>query len=102
MNAEQPYIQVVFEDNRSSFEDTSGWLSQVLAHLKKEYNVESVNLVGHSMGGVVALKYIEDYQDEKKYNQNKKLITMSSPFDCIYIKEYIHYHSVVTSLDIVY
>lgn len=100
MDAEQTYVQVVFEDNRASFEDTSGWLSQVLAHLKKEYNVESVNLVGHSMGGVVALKYIEDYQDEKKYPQNKKLITLGSPFDGIYSEEYFRLHRDAAAMDL--
>lgn len=101
MDASQPYIQIVFEDNRASFEDTASWLAQALAHLKKEYDVDSVNLVGHSMGGVVALKYIEDYQDEKKYPKNNKLITLGSPFDGIYSKEYFFYHNDPAAADLI-
>ena len=100
MDANPAYIQVVFEDNRANFEDTAKWLSHVLAHMKRNYEVNKVNLVGHSMGGVVALKYLEDYQDDVKYPQNNKLITLGSPFDGIYSKEYfrLHYDAAATDL----
>lgn len=100
IDASPAYIQVVFEDNRASFEDTSEWLSKVLAHLKKNYNAKSINLVGHSMGGVVSLKYIEDYQDENKYPRINKLITLGSPFDGIYSEEYFRLHRDAAAIDL--
>lgn len=100
LEADPAYIQVVFEDNRASFEDSANWLSHVLNHLKKNYSVNSVNLVGHSMGGIVALKYIEDYQDEVAYPQTAKLVTLGSPFNGIYSEEYFRLHRDAAAFDL--
>lgn len=87
-NLEPYFVQVIFENNRASFADTAEWLSLVMEHLKTEYKVDKVNLVGHSMGGLVSLKYIEGYQNLEKYPHIKRLITIGSPFDGIYNKAY--------------
>ncbi|WP_234028463.1 alpha/beta fold hydrolase [Lentibacillus sp. Marseille-P4043] len=85
---EPVFIQVIFENNRASFEDTATWLSLVMHHLKETYQIDSVNLVGHSMGGLVSLKYVEEYQEKNLYPVTNKLITIGSPFDGIYSQHY--------------
>ncbi|WP_230856004.1 alpha/beta fold hydrolase [Virgibacillus dakarensis] len=82
------FIQVIFENNRASFDDSATWLSEVMRHLKNTYHIDSVNLIGHSMGGLVSLKYIEEYQDPAEYPATNKLITIGSPFDGIYSQYY--------------
>jgi uncharacterized alpha/beta hydrolase family protein len=74
------FIQVVFEDNRASFEDTAFWLSKVMSTLKSKYGMEEVNLVGHSMGGIISTKFLEDYGGKPEYPKVTKLITIGSPF----------------------
>lgn len=86
------FIQVIFEDNRASFNDGARWLSNVLSHLKQYYQINNVNLVGHSMGGLISVKYIEEYDDRSRYPVTDKLVTIGSPFDGIYNKTYFQYN----------
>lgn len=99
-DAQPAYVQVVFENNRASFEDSAGWLAAVLSHLKKHYHVNKAHVVGHSMGGIISLKYIEDYQDDTKYPQIDKLVTLGSPFDGIYNKEYFQLNRDAAAVDL--
>lgn len=85
------FVQVIFENNRASIEDGAQWLSAVLDHMKKYYYIDTVNLVGHSMGGLVSVKYLESYQDDTK-TKVEKLITIGSPFGGIYAEEYFQIH----------
>lgn len=81
------FVQVIFENNRASFQDGSTWLAAVLQDLKKRYFINEVNLVGHSMGGILSVKYILDYKGTIYPNVNK-LVTIGSPFDGIYDHTY--------------
>lgn len=97
---EQPiFVQVVFENNRASFADTTAWLALVLRHLKENYGVEAVNLVGHSMGGIVSTKYSMEYVsvDDPVVNH---LITIGSPFDGIYDETYFEVNQDPAALDL--
>ncbi|WP_246001302.1 alpha/beta fold hydrolase [Oceanobacillus piezotolerans] len=85
------YIQIILQNNRASFANSTEWLSKALRHLKKKYGVETVNLVGHSMGGIISTKYTIEYKEEAYPNVNK-LITIGSPFDGIYSEEYFRIH----------
>ncbi|WP_246202666.1 alpha/beta hydrolase [Virgibacillus doumboii] len=89
---EPSFVQVIFENNRASFADTAEWLSLVMAHMKDTYQINTVNLVGHSMGGLVSLKFIEDYQDPERYPRVTKFIAIGSPFDGIYNEQYFTIH----------
>lgn len=80
-------VQVIFENNRASFAETAEWLATVLRHLKETYKAETVNLVGHSMGGIVSTKYSMEYAS-KDYPIVNRLITIGSPFDGIYDENY--------------
>ncbi|GAA0419667.1 MAG: alpha/beta fold hydrolase [Bacillota bacterium] len=84
---EPVFVQVIFENNRASFEETAGWLAAVLADMKAVYSIENVNLVGHSMGGIVSLEYMKQYQGVK-FPTVRKFIAIGSPFDGIYSEEY--------------
>ncbi|WP_430788787.1 alpha/beta hydrolase [Virgibacillus flavescens] len=86
------YIQVIFEDNRASFKDGARWLSNVLSHMKQYYQINNVNLVGHSMGGLISVKYIEEYGDASRYPVTDNLVTIGSPFDGIHNKTYFKYN----------
>lgn len=88
---EPMFVQVVLEDNRASFKDSAEWLSNALSHMKEKYEVELINLVGHSMGGIVSLKYVQNYNGEA-YPNVHKLITIGSPVDGIYSKDYFKIH----------
>jgi len=84
---EPVFVQVIFENNRATFDETAQWLALVLRHMKETYDVESVNLVGHSMGGIVSTKYSMEYTS-KEYPVVNGLITIGSPFDGVYKKDY--------------
>ncbi|PAV30595.1 hypothetical protein CIL05_05695 [Virgibacillus profundi] len=93
------FVQVIFENNRASFKDSTKWLASVLKHMKENYFIDSVNLVGHSMGGLVSFKYLTDYNGVEYPNVNK-LITIGSPFDGIYSTEYFYVHRDAGAMDL--
>ncbi|GLO64886.1 MULTISPECIES: alpha/beta fold hydrolase [Oceanobacillus] len=86
------FVQIVLEDNRASFADSAQWISSVLLHMQSTYNIDRVNLVGHSMGGIIALKYTMEFASQG-YPEVDKLITIGSPFDGIYSEEYFQIHN---------
>lgn len=86
------FVQVVLENNRASFADSTKWISNVLQHMKDNYQANTVNLVGHSMGGIIALKYTKDFAGQEGYPHVSKLITIGSPFDGIYSEAYFQIH----------
>ncbi|UJL46934.1 alpha/beta fold hydrolase [Virgibacillus sp. NKC19-16] len=96
---EPTLVQVIFENNRASFDDTTYWLSSALNHMKEAYSIDSINLVGHSMGGIVSLKYLQDYEGEA-YPDVNKLITIGSPFNGIYSHEYFQIHRDAGAIDL--
>ncbi|SFE15015.1 Uncharacterized protein with an alpha/beta hydrolase fold [Lentibacillus persicus] len=86
------FVQPVFKNNRASIEDTAEWLAKVMAHMKETFGVKRVNLVGHSMGGLVSIEYIENYQDYSHYPEVKKLAVIGSPINGIYNEGYFKLH----------
>jgi len=97
---DQPvFVQVVFENNRASIAETTEWLSTVLHHLKEEYGVETVNLVGHSMGGIVSTKYSMEFTSID-YPAVNRLITIGSPFDGVYDEQYFEINQDPAAMDL--
>ena len=86
---ERLLVQVIFENNRASFEDTAYWLSKVLNTLHDQYKIEQANLVGHSMGGIVSVQFLEDYSKKPGYPLINHLIVLGSPFAGVIDKEYL-------------
>src|SRR5699024_2386023 len=79
--------------------ETTEWLSSVLQHLKEEYAVETVNLVGHSMGGIVSTKFSMEYTSVD-YPAVNRLVTIGSPFDGIYDEQYFEINQDPAAMDL--
>ncbi|WP_456274520.1 alpha/beta hydrolase [Bacillus sp. AK031] len=76
-------IQVVFENNKASISETSLHLQNVMEGLKTKFGINNVNLVGHSMGGLVSVDYLEKSSGNDKYPHTVKLAVIGSPFNGI-------------------
>ena len=87
-NVMHPLIQVVFHNNRASFQETAGYLKKVMRILYTQYDIQEVNIVGHSMGGIISTKYIEETYHKKDYPTTHKLITIGSPFQGVILKRF--------------
>lgn len=76
---DDPMIQVIFEDNTSTQENQVDWITKVLASLKTQ-GVDTVNVVGHSMGGVSVFDYL---MQPTQVTQPKvaKAIAIGAPFN---------------------
>lgn len=98
---EQPlFVQIIFENNRANFTETTEWLALALRHLKENYGADTVNLVGHSMGGIVSVKYSMEYASID-YPAVNKLITIGSPFDGIYDETYFERNQDPAAFDLI-
>lgn len=90
---------ICFEyDDRKSLEETSGELVSALNTLSNTNPNQSLHVIGHSQGGLVARRALTaDREDEKKVaTKQLQLTTISSPFNGIEISS----HCGVTSLRI--
>lgn len=79
--AENPMVQVLFTDNVNNEWNQTEWIKNCLAYLQTTYGVEKVNVVGHSMGGVSALRYLATYGQENSLPQVKKFVAIGAPFN---------------------
>lgn len=82
-----PLIIVHFKNNMASLEKQTKWLSKVLEKVKKDYGVEKVSIVAHSMGGVTSINYI--MTSDNKGRDIDKLVMLDSPMlgaDIKYVK----------------
>ncbi|MBC1549093.1 alpha/beta hydrolase [Listeria sp. FSL L7-1434] len=80
-----PTIQVIFEDNKSSMDNQAQWIQNVMKELKNNYHIEKVYAVGHSMGGVSLTSYIEKVGSDKAYPILEKLVLIGSPLNGLVI-----------------
>lgn len=87
-NQKHPFIQIVFENNRATIQNTTDNLKDVMKILKHRYGINDIYAVGHSMGGLVLTNYIEQTSKQKRYPKVKKLITIGSPYKGIERKAY--------------
>src|SRR5690625_3712361 len=88
----QDLIQVVLTDNKGSFHDYANWLSLLMRDLKQKDPRASFNLVGHSMGGIACIKYLQDFSNRKSFPRVEKVVTLGSPFAGISDDEYFKQH----------
>lgn len=68
-------------DDRDSLVDSSGQLITALDELAGHMNSQSITIIGHSMGGLVARKAMERERSDRwqKDDTNVKLVTVSAP-----------------------
>lgn len=76
-----PIIQVLFENNESDEWNQTEWIKNVLSLLKNDYQVDKVNLIGHSMGGVSAYRYMGTYGQEDTLPKIEKFVAIGAPFN---------------------
>jgi len=82
---------ICFEyDDRKSLEETSGELISALNQLSNKNPEQSLYLIGHSQGGLVARRALTvDREDEKKVaTKQLQLTTVSAPFNGIEISSH--------------
>ncbi|WP_377915569.1 alpha/beta hydrolase [Bacillus songklensis] len=80
-NAKQgsiPLIHVVFQNNTANLQQQGEWVSKVARKIGEEYETEKINIIGHSMGGLAALKYLTGYHSPS-YPTVEKLVTVGTP-----------------------
>lgn len=82
-----PMIQVLFADNKSTEENQSWWLRELMQSLKKEYGIEKLNAVGHSMGGVALTNYVTTVGINATYPKIEKLVLIAAPINGLEIGE---------------
>ncbi|TYS18685.1 alpha/beta hydrolase [Rossellomorea vietnamensis] len=83
-----PLVQIVFEKNKASISETSSRLQSVMKEMKIKFNAPQVNLVGHSMGGLVSTNYLEQTNGNSEYPETIKFAAIGSPFDGISKESY--------------
>ncbi len=76
-----PFIQVLFADNKNNEWNQADWIKAILVYLKTTYQIEEVNLVGHSMGGVSSFRYLVAYGNEKTQPVVKNFVSIGAPFN---------------------
>ncbi|WP_034550975.1 alpha/beta fold hydrolase [Carnobacterium funditum] len=76
-----PFIQVLFADNKNNEWNQADWIKSVLIYLKTTYQVNEVNLVGHSMGGVSSFRYLVAYGSEDSQPAVKDFVAIGAPFN---------------------
>ncbi|WP_157796296.1 alpha/beta fold hydrolase [Bacillus xiapuensis] len=97
---EPQFIQVLFENNRAGFDQTAYWLSKIMKMLKVQYDLKQVNLVGHSMGGLVSAKYLQNYSHHRDYPAVKHLVVIGSPFLGVSDKDYVNKNTGLAKYDL--
>ncbi|TMU87323.1 alpha/beta hydrolase [Bacillus sp. BHET2] len=75
-----PLVQVIFEDNHASLDKQAIWLENAMKLLHHQFDVQAVNIVSHSMGGLASTKYLENTSDGSFVPKTHKFITIATPF----------------------
>lgn len=76
-----PIVQIIFEDNINNEWNQTEWIKNVLSFLEDSYQIDQVNLVGHSMGGVSSYRYMGTYGQEEALPEVEKFIGLGAPFN---------------------
>ena len=79
--ATNPMIQVLFADNENNEWNQAEWIRACLVYLQTTYQINKVNIVGHSMGGVSGLRYLVTYGQETTLPQVEKFVALGAPFN---------------------
>ncbi|UII58481.1 alpha/beta hydrolase (plasmid) [Cytobacillus spongiae] len=86
--ASPPLVQVVFEDNRASLEKQAIWLENAMKLLHHQFDISTVNIIGHSMGGLATAKYFENTKDHSFVPKTHKFISIATPFQGVTKESY--------------
>ncbi|MBM7551895.1 alpha/beta fold hydrolase [Thalassobacillus pellis] len=98
-NKKNPFIQVIFENNRASIETQTNWLINIMELLKTNYGIKQTNLVGHSMGGLTSTNMLL-HQQGNNLPKIEKLVVIASPFLGIDNKKYFAFNTGNATVDL--
>lgn len=77
-----PIVEVNFDNNMQlSYPMAGVWAGNVVRRLKKEYEFNSVNMVGHSLGAIAVVYYAINYGNDKQMPALAKMVTIAGHFD---------------------
>jgi len=62
--------------NTRSIEYQAQWLAEKIERITTKHKIKKIHIIGHSMGGLIAKKYIQEYGGEKHV---RSLITLGTP-----------------------
>lgn len=79
--ADDPMVQVVFSDNQNNEWNQTEWIKNSLVYLQETYDIQQVNIVGHSMGGVSTLRYLVTYGQDTSLPKVEKFAALGAPFN---------------------
>ncbi|MBC1435985.1 alpha/beta hydrolase [Listeria rocourtiae] len=77
---QNPFIQVVFENNDAPIDQEAEWIDTVMKDLQKRYNVTQYNAIGHSNGGLALTTYAEKLVDDAAPRM-EKMVVIGTPFN---------------------
>lgn len=89
-NAVNPIVEVNLEDNKlANYQDdyTQGYhhggtyVKNVVRALQKQHNYKQINLVGHSMGNLEIINYINDNINDKKLPKVAHLVAIAGHYN---------------------
>ena len=89
-NAVNPIVEVNLEDNKlSAYRDnyTQGYhhggeyVKNVVLALEKQHHYKQINLVGHSMGNLEIINYINDNVNDKSFPQVAHLVAIAGHYN---------------------
>ncbi|WP_295728050.1 alpha/beta hydrolase [uncultured Limosilactobacillus sp.] len=81
-NSINPIVEVNYEDNRQlNFVKHGVWATNVVKALQKQYGIQNMNMVGHSLGNISIIYYMLDNAQNKSMPKLRKQVDMAGHFD---------------------
>ncbi|BAX71438.1 alpha/beta hydrolase superfamily protein [Leuconostoc suionicum] len=80
---EQPFIVVGFQNNADGYDNIkkqAKWLNTALIDLQDRYHFHNFQGIGHSNGGLIWTRYLENYYSSDSFNM-ATLMTLGTPFN---------------------
>lgn len=75
-------VEVNFDNNRdSNYEDQATWVFNVITTLQKDYKINKMNIVAHSMGNMAVMYYILHHGQDKKLPQMQKFFAIAGTYN---------------------
>ncbi|GGG14977.1 hypothetical protein GCM10010912_69250 [Paenibacillus albidus] len=79
----RPIIKVVFSDSRQAVSQQEAKLTDIIQKVQRKFQTPKVNLVGHSMGGLMSTDYVvsQTLIWKNLYPTVNKVVTIASPIN---------------------
>lgn len=74
-----PLIQLKFSQKHANLFFYDIWLKNTISYIAQRYSTQTINLVGYSLGGVIATRYVCNRSIRESHPRVRKLVTLGSP-----------------------